>query len=38
MSSTVEASVFLGKNYLDNFHSIKNTVENFTFKANVRDI
>ena len=25
MSSTVEASVFMGKNYLENLHSIKNT-------------
>ena len=25
MSSTLEASVFMGKNYSDNLHSIKNT-------------
>ena len=29
MTSTVEASVFMGKNYSDNLHSIKNTGENF---------
>ena len=28
MSSTLEASVFMGKNYSDNLHSIKNTREN----------
>ena len=32
MSSTLEASVFMGKNYSDNLHSIKNTVENLTLK------
>ena len=32
MSSTVEASVFMGKNYSDNLHSIKNTWENLTLK------
>ena len=32
MSSTVEASVFMGKNYSDNLHSIKNTGENLTLK------
>ena len=32
MSSTVEASVFMGKNYLDNLHSIKNTRDNLTMK------
>ena len=32
MSSTVEASVFMGKNYSDNSHSIKNTRENLTLK------
>ena len=37
MSSTLEASVFMGKNYSDNLQSIKNTVENH-FKADVRDI
>ena len=30
MSSTLEASVFMGKNYLDNLHSIKNTGINLT--------
>ena len=38
MSSTLEASVFMGKNYSDNLHSIKNTGENLTLKADVRDI
>ena len=32
MSSTLEASVFMGKNYSDNLHSIKNTGENLTMK------
>ena len=32
MSSTLEASEFMGKNYSDNLHSIKNTVENITLK------
>ena len=32
MSSTLEASVFMGKNYSDNLHSIKNTGENLTLK------
>ena len=32
MSSTLEASVFMGKNYSDNLHSIKNTIEAFTLK------
>ena len=32
MSSTVEASVFMGKNYSDNSHSIENTGENLTLK------
>ena len=31
MSSTLQASVFTGKNYSDNLHSIKNT-EDFTMK------
>ena len=31
MSSTLEASVFMGKNYSDNLHSIKNT-EDLTMK------
>ena len=30
MSSTMEASVFVGKNYSDNLHSIKNTGKNLT--------
>ena len=30
MSSTLEASVFMGKNYSDNLHSIKNTSEELT--------
>ena len=32
MSSTLEASVFMGKNYSENFHSIKNTGNNLTLK------
>ena len=32
MASTLEASVFMGKNYSDNLHSIKNTGENLTSK------
>ena len=32
MSSTLESSVFMGKNYSDNLHSIKNTEENITSK------
>ena len=32
MSSTVEAYVFMGKNYSDNLHSIKNSGENLTLK------
>ena len=32
MCSTLEASVFMGKNYSDNLHSIKNTGENLTLK------
>ena len=32
MSSTVEASVFMGKNYSDNLHSIRNTRANLTLK------
>ena len=32
MSSTLEASVFMGKNYSDNLHSIKNTGQNLTLK------
>ena len=32
MSSTVEASVFMWKNYSDNLHSIKNTWKNLTLK------
>ena len=32
MSSTLEASVFMGKKYSDNLHSTKNTGENLTLK------
>ena len=32
MSSKLEASVFMGTNYSDNLHSIKNTGENYTLK------
>ena len=32
MSSTLEASVFMGKNYSDNLHSVKNTGEDLTLK------
>ena len=32
VSSTVETAVFMGKNYSDNLHSIKNTGENITLK------
>ena len=32
MSSTLEASVFMGNNYSDNLHSIKNTGKNLTLK------
>ena len=32
MSSTLEASVFMGKNYLENLHSIKNTGNNLSLK------
>ena len=32
MSSTFEASVFMGKDYADNLHSIKNTENNLTLK------
>ena len=32
MSSTLEASVFMGKNYSDNLHSIKSTRNNLTLK------
>ena len=32
MSSTLEASVFMEKNYSDNVRSIKNTGENLTMK------
>ena len=30
VSSTVEASVFMGKNYSDNLHSVKNTGKDLT--------
>ena len=32
MSSTLEASVYMGKNYSDNLHSLKNTGSNLTLK------
>ena len=32
MSSTLEASVFMGKNYLENLHFIKNTGKDLTMK------
>ena len=32
MSSTLEASVFMGKNYSENLHSIKNTGNDLTLK------
>ena len=32
MSSTLEASVFMGKNYSQNLRSIKNTGNNLTMK------
>ena len=32
MSSTGQASVFMGKEYSENLHSIKNTGNNFTMK------
>ena len=32
MSSTLEASVFMEKNYLENLHSIKNTGKDLTMK------
>ena len=34
MTSTLEASIFMGKNYSDNLHSIKNTEESH----NERDV
>ena len=32
MSSTLEATVFMGKDYSENLHSIKNTGNSFTLK------
>ena len=32
MSSTLEAFVFMGKNYSENLHSIKNTGKDLTMK------
>ena len=32
MSSTLQASVFMGKNYLELLHSIKNTGKDLTLK------
>ena len=37
MSVTMESAVFMGKNYLDNCHSIANT-KDLTFETNVRHI
>ena len=37
MSSTLEASVFMGKSYSEILHPIKNTGK-ISFKADVRDI
>ena len=38
MSSTLEASVCMGKYYSDNLLSIKNTEEKSHFETDVRDI
>ena len=38
MSSTLEASVFMGKNYSDHLHSIKKYKGKSHFRADVRDI
>ena len=38
MSSTLEASVLMGKNYSDNLRSINNTEEDLTLKQMVRHI
>ena len=38
MSSTLAGSVFMGKNYSDNLHSIKNYRRSSPFKADVRHI
>ena len=38
MSSTLEASVFMGKNYSDNLHSIKNYRRSSHLKTDVRHI
>ena len=38
MSSTVEAPVFMGKNYSDNLHSIKKYRRKSLFKTDIRDI
>ena len=38
MSSTLEASVFMGKNDSDNLHSIKKISEKSHCKADVRDV
>ena len=32
MSSTLQASVFMGRNYSDNLHSIRNTGNDLTLK------
>ena len=38
MSSTLEASVFMGENFSDNLHSIKKYIGKSLFKEDVRDI
>ena len=38
LSSTLEASVFMGKIYLENLHSIKNTGKDLTMKQQMFDI
>ena len=38
MSSTLAASVFMGKNYSENLHSIKNTGKDLTLNTDVRHI
>ena len=38
MSSTLEASVFMGKNYSENLHSVKHTGKDLILKADVRHV
>ena len=38
MSSTLEASVFMGKNYSENLHSIKKYREQCHFEIDVRHV